>query len=251
MDLITYFIEVTASRRETPTEDLCSYIANGKIDGEYLADADLFGYYIIVITAGHETTRTAMSGGLKALLDFPEQMQKLIDNPDLMKLGTEEMIRWTVPVTQFCRVFVSLGGGGLVAGVAGFLKAVRPGIRIVACSPENSKVMVESVRAGRVLDLPSLPTLSDGTAGGVEADSITFELCRELVDEYVTVSEEEIRDSLRLVVGAHHVMIEGSAAVAVAAYRRMPEQCAGRHVAILLCGANIDSDTLQGVLSQG
>ena len=104
MDLITYFVEVTASRREIPTEDLCSHIANGKIGGEYLAEADLFGYYIIVITAGHETTRTAMSGGLKALIDFPDQMQKLIDDPDLMKLGTEEMIRWTVPVTQFCRV---------------------------------------------------------------------------------------------------------------------------------------------------
>ncbi len=104
MDLITYFTEITASRRANPTEDLCSYIANGKIDGEYLSDADLFGYYIIVVTAGHETTRTAMSGGLKALLDNPDQMQKLLEEPDLMKLGIEEMIRWTVPVTQFCRV---------------------------------------------------------------------------------------------------------------------------------------------------
>jgi cytochrome P450 len=104
MDLITYFTEITASRRATPTQDLCSYIANGRIEGEYLADADLFGYYIIVVTAGHETTRTAMSGGLKALLDYPDQMQKLIEDPGLMKLGTEEMIRWTVPVAQFCRV---------------------------------------------------------------------------------------------------------------------------------------------------
>ncbi len=104
MDLITYFTDITASRRRKPTEDLCSYIANGRIDGEYLSDADLFGYYIIVVTAGHETTRTAMSGGLKALLDYPDQMDKLLRNPDLVKLGTEEMIRWTVPVTQFCRV---------------------------------------------------------------------------------------------------------------------------------------------------
>ncbi|HJL60474.1 MAG TPA: cytochrome P450 [Pseudomonadales bacterium] len=104
MDLITYFTKVTADRRANPTEDLCSYIANGKIDGEYLSDPDLFGYYIIVVTAGHETTRTAIAGGLKALLDHPEQMQKLIDNPDLMKLGVEEMIRWTIPVVQFCRV---------------------------------------------------------------------------------------------------------------------------------------------------
>ncbi|MBL4681483.1 MAG: cytochrome P450 [Pseudomonadales bacterium] len=104
MDLVTYFMKVTADRRENPSEDLCSYIANGKIDGEYLSDADLLGYYIIVITAGHETTRTAMSGGLKALLDNPAEMKKLTDDPSLMKLGTEEMIRWTTPVSQFCRV---------------------------------------------------------------------------------------------------------------------------------------------------
>jgi len=104
MDLIGYFTQVTADRRSNPTEDLCSYIANGKINGEYLPDADLFGYYIIVVTAGHETTRTAMSGGLAALLQHRDQMEKLTSNPDLIKLGVEEMIRWTVPVVQFCRV---------------------------------------------------------------------------------------------------------------------------------------------------
>ncbi|MFT7688064.1 MAG: cytochrome P450, partial [Candidatus Azotimanducaceae bacterium] len=104
MELVTYFMKVTEDRRLNPSEDLCSYIANGKIDGKYLSDADLLGYYIIVITAGHETTRTAISGGLKALLDNPQEMKKLTDDPSLMKLGTEEMIRWTTPVTQFCRV---------------------------------------------------------------------------------------------------------------------------------------------------
>ena len=104
MELVTYFMKVTEDRRKNPREDLCSYIANGKIDGEYLSDADLLGYYIIIITAGHETTRTAISGGLKALLDHPDEMKKLTEDPSLMKLGTEEMIRWTTPVTQFCRV---------------------------------------------------------------------------------------------------------------------------------------------------
>ncbi len=104
MDLISYFTEVTADRRANPTEDLCSYIANGKINGEYLPDADLFGYYIIVVTAGHETTRTAIAGGLAALLQHPDELRKLKENPELIKLAVEEMIRWTVPVTQFCRV---------------------------------------------------------------------------------------------------------------------------------------------------
>ena len=84
-------------------------------------------------------------------------------------------------------VFIAVGGGGLTAGVSSVLKAHNPKIRIYGCQPEASAVMTKSVAAGEILDIPSDPTLSDGTAGGIEADSITFELCRELVDEYVCV----------------------------------------------------------------
>ena len=76
-------------------------------------------------------------------------------------------------------VFVSVGGGGLISGVAGYLKSRLPQVQIIGCSPQNSQVIIQSVKAGEILDLPSLPTLSDGTAGGVEAGSITFPLCRQ------------------------------------------------------------------------
>lgn len=103
-DLYEYFDRMTEERRARPTEDLASYIANGKIDGNYLPFKELISYYIIVATAGHETTRTAMSGGLLALLQNPDQLQLLRSKPDaLMKLAVEEMIRWSTPVTQFCR----------------------------------------------------------------------------------------------------------------------------------------------------
>lgn len=150
---------------------------------------------------------------------------------------------------QIDAIFVSLGGGGLIGGIAGWLKRVRPGIRIIGCSPENSQVMIQSVQAGRILDLPSLPTLSDGTAGGVEAGSITFELCRELVDEYMTVSETEIRAALIQFMEAHHMLIEGSAAVPIAAFLQQGRRFAGQHVVLVLCGANISLDTLQQVLA--
>lgn len=105
MDLVKYFTRVTEERRAKPAEDLSSYIANGRVDGEYLPPQDLFGYYIIVATAGHETTRTAMSGGLLALLTHDEQLRKLSANVGkLVKLAVEEMIRWSTPVAQFCRV---------------------------------------------------------------------------------------------------------------------------------------------------
>jgi threonine dehydratase len=145
-------------------------------------------------------------------------------------------------------VFVSLGGGGLISGIASYMKAVHPGIQIIGCSPENSQVMIQSVQAGRILDLPSLPTLSDGTAGGIEAGSITFGLCRDLVDAYVTVTEDEIRQSLRSFIAAHHMLIEGAAAVAIASYLNMADQYTGDNVVIVLCGANIGLATLSKVL---
>jgi cytochrome P450 len=105
-DLYEYFTRLTEERRVNPTEDLASYIANGRIDGEYLPYKELISYYIIVATAGHETTRTAISGGVHALLTHPDQLEKLkagIHDEELVKLAVEEMIRWTTPVAQFAR----------------------------------------------------------------------------------------------------------------------------------------------------
>ena len=145
-------------------------------------------------------------------------------------------------------VFVAVGGGGLVAGTAGYLKSVRPGITAVGCSPENSAVMIRSLEAGRILDLPSRPTLSDGTAGGVEAGALTFDLCRELVDERVTVTEDAIADALRGFIAAHHQLIEGSAAMAIACYLATRDRWQGKRVVIVLCGGNIGAETLKRVL---
>lgn len=145
-------------------------------------------------------------------------------------------------------VFVSLGGGGLISGIAGYLKNVRPEVQVIGCSPENSQVMIQSVNAGEILDLPSLPTLSDGTAGGIEAGSITFELCRDLVDDYITVTEDEIKESLLLFIQNHHILIEGAAAVAIASYLKIYERFTGKNVVIIICGANIDLEMLKKIL---
>ena len=145
-------------------------------------------------------------------------------------------------------VVVSVGGGGLIGGIASYLKEVKPAVQVIGCSPENSQVMAQSVAAGELLDLPSLPTLSDGTAGGVEPGSITFPLCRDFVDQYVSVTEDEIAASLREFMGAHHMLIEGSAAVAIAAFLKIAGQFEKTRIAIVLCGANISLDTLKEIL---
>ena len=145
-------------------------------------------------------------------------------------------------------VFVGVGGGGLIAGIAAAVKAEQPHARIIGCSPANSQVMIQSIAAGELLDLPSLPTLSDGTAGGVELDSITFPLIQDYVDGFVTVSEKAIATELRTFMQVHHMLIEGAAAMTLAAYRQVADQYTGKRVAIILCGANISLDTLRSVL---
>jgi threonine dehydratase len=148
-------------------------------------------------------------------------------------------------------LFVALGGGGLIGGVGGYLKGIGRRVTLVACSPENSAVMHHSLAAGRVLEMESKPTLSDGTAGAVEAGTITFDLCREVVDESLLVSETEIADAMRLVIAQHHTMIEGAAGVAVAACLKAASRFRGRRVGIVLCGANIAVEKLAAVLAAG
>jgi cytochrome P450 len=103
LDMFGYFNGVTASRREHPTEDLASAIANARIDGEPLSDIETVSYYLIVATAGHDTTSATISGGLHGLIENPDQLQRLRDDLDLMPLATEEMIRWATPVKEFMR----------------------------------------------------------------------------------------------------------------------------------------------------
>ena len=103
LDMLQYFNGVTAARREHPTEDLASAIANARVDGEPLSDIDTVSYYLIVATAGHDTTSATISGGLLALIENPDQRNRLRQDLSLMPLATEEMIRWVTPVKAFMR----------------------------------------------------------------------------------------------------------------------------------------------------
>jgi cytochrome P450 len=102
-DFFEYFTKLTASRREHPTDDLASAIANGRIDGEPLSDVDTASYYVIVASAGHDTTKDAISGGLHALIENPGELDRLRNDPGLMGTAVEEMIRWSTPVKEFMR----------------------------------------------------------------------------------------------------------------------------------------------------
>lgn len=151
-------------------------------------------------------------------------------------------------VSDLVAVVVAVGGGGLASGVAGAIKAHRPGVRVIGCSPANSAVMYHSLQAGRILDLPSEPTLSDGTAGGVEPRAITLEILDELLDDFVTVEEAGIRSAFLELVETEHLLVEGSAAMAYAAARAHARASAGT-TAVILCGGNVGIERLRQILA--
>ncbi len=103
VDFFNYFTALTNSRREHPTEDLSSAIANAKINGEPLSDMDTLSYYVIVASAGHDTTSAGIAGGLLELIRNPGELARLQRNPGLMGTAVEEMIRCVVPVKEFMR----------------------------------------------------------------------------------------------------------------------------------------------------
>jgi len=142
-------------------------------------------------------------------------------------------------------VFVAVGGGGLIGGIGSYLKAVSPRTEVVGCWPENSPVMRACLDAGKIVDVAERPTLSESTAGGLEADSVTFELCRQAIDRSVLVTEEEILQAMRFVLQTEHWLIEGAAGVAMAAYLKDAKRYRGRKAAVVLCGRNVSEAVLE------
>jgi threonine dehydratase len=148
-------------------------------------------------------------------------------------------------------VVVPVGGGGLIGGVAGFLKSVRPSIEVIGCQPVNSCVMYESVMAGQILDIESLPTISDATAGGIEKGAITLDLCQRFVDDFVLLEEDEIVAAMRFLHNKEDLTIEGGASMPAAAVLKHPTRFAGRRIALIVSGGRVDEATMARVLESG
>jgi len=102
-DFFEYFNALTEDRRKNPTNDVSSVIANAKINNEQLGHLEAMSYYIIIATAGHDTTSSSTAGGILALIENPDQLLKLKNNPSLMTSAVEETIRWVTPVKNFFR----------------------------------------------------------------------------------------------------------------------------------------------------
>jgi threonine dehydratase len=144
-------------------------------------------------------------------------------------------------------VFVAVGGGGLIGGIGAYLKQVSPGTEVVGCWPKNSRVLYESIQAGRIIDFPEQPTLSESTAGGLEQGSVTLEVCTDVIDRAVFASEDEILAAMRRVRQVKGWLMEGAAAVAVASYLNEAGRYDGKTVVVIICGGNVSPEVKQRV----
>ena len=120
-ELFAYFAELAAERRKDPRDDMVSVLVHAEVGGRPMPPLELLSYYFLLVVAGNETTRNAASGGLLALVENPDQLEKLRENPELIESAVEEIVRWTSPVNQFCRTAtedVELHGEQIRAGDA-------------------------------------------------------------------------------------------------------------------------------------
>lgn len=136
-------------------------------------------------------------------------------------------------------VLVPVGGGGLISGIAGLLKSIKPSVRVFGVEPENSAFMAASLKAGQIVKIEEKETLADAVAGGIEPGSITFDLCRQYVEAIIIVKEELIRQAMDLIYLEHNRMVEGAGALALAGLLSQLNEFKGRKVALIVSGGNV------------
>lgn len=148
-------------------------------------------------------------------------------------------------------VIVPVGGGGLISGIALAIKLHNPNIKVIGCQPKNDCCMFESINAGKILDDNIMAsTFSDGTAGRVEPGSVTFEICKNYVDEWVLVEEEDIQRAVFDMMDKQKKIIEGAAGLAVAAARKNQADFKNKNVAVIMCGANIGIESIKYLVNK-
>jgi threonine dehydratase len=146
-------------------------------------------------------------------------------------------------------VAVPVGGGGLVSGIATFLKAAAPQARVVGVEVEGNLVFRTALALGRVVHVPVGPTIADGLSGNLEPGSVTWEIVRARVDEMTWAAEREVRGAIRELAAHEHLVAEGAGAVAVAALLAGRIAAPGRRIVAVISGGNIDLETLRGALA--
>ncbi|PUE42904.1 threonine ammonia-lyase, biosynthetic [Limnohabitans sp. Bal53] len=171
------------------------------------------------------------------------------DDPDVIAgQGTIAMEMLRQHQGPLDAVFVAIGGGGLISGVANYIKAVRPGVKVIGVQMNDSNAMIQSVAAKQRVTLPDVGLFSDGTAVKLVGEE-TFRVASNLVDEYMTVDTDAVCAAIKDVFVDTRSIVEPAGALAVAAIKQYvaAHKCKGQTFAAILCGANMNFDRLRFV----
>jgi threonine dehydratase len=171
------------------------------------------------------------------------------DDPDVIAgQGTIAMEMLRQHQGPLDAVFVAIGGGGLISGVANYIKAVRPGVKVIGVQMNDSNAMIQSVAAKKRVTLPDVGLFSDGTAVKLVGEE-TFRVARGLVDEFVTVDTDAVCAAIKDIFVDTRSIVEPAGALAVAAIKQYVAQhkTKGQTYAAILCGANMNFDRLRFV----
>jgi len=145
-------------------------------------------------------------------------------------------------------IVVPVGGGGLISGIGLWAKAVKPSLRLIGVQPAASPPMYAYFETGGTDPMPIAPTIADGVAGNIEKTSITWKLCRQLVDGVVVVEEDAIAAAMRWSLEVPHILLEGSAVLGVAALQAGLLEADGRNVTVVATGRNVSLDALRSIV---
>ncbi len=146
-------------------------------------------------------------------------------------------------------VFIPVGGGGLISGIASYLKHVNSSIKIIGCQPELAPEMALSVKQGGIVPPYNMSTLADGVAGGLDPDTITFPICKSLVDEFVLLSEEEIKHAVYLFYRFTQMIVEPAAVLSVAAIIKKRQSFKGGKLVAIISGRRIHESLFEQIIN--
>jgi len=170
-------------------------------------------------------------------------------HPDLLAATGTIALEVVEDLPSVDLLVVPVGGGGLLAGIAAAINAVRPDVEVVGVEAEASHPFAASLAAGRIVEVEVGPTIADGLAGNMDPDNLAFQVVQALVRRLAMVSEQELQDGIRHLVRHDHLIAEGAgiAGVAALAAGRVPAR--DRRTAVIVSGANIDAELLARVLA--
>jgi len=136
-------------------------------------------------------------------------------------------------------IVIPIGGGGLASGIGAWVKTGHPHLQVIGVEPIHSAFMAASLKAGRIVDIEEKETIAEAVAGGIEVGAVTFDLCRELVDEIVLVRESRIVEAMSILFAEHGRMVEGAGALPLAALLERPSLFWGKRTVLVASGGNI------------